>query len=356
MKNNDFDYTSHQDEADSRAESKKKSNAFDNIVKIIVVALIAVFLGLTLLNSFSKKNAGGGMPGGAPGGMPGGGAPGGMGKMPGGPGGNGAQALNTITVSAKEMKKETIRATVKINGDIASKMEVTAFPITSGKITQLKKNLGDSVKKGEVIAYVDPSKPGATYAASPITAPVSGTIITLNVSTGDTVNSGTAIATVGSLSDLEIVTYVSEKYSVYLKKGLPAFVSLVSAPDEFFPATVETLSPVVDNQTRTIRIGLRLDEDDSRIKPGMFASIKLVIKQEDDTFVIPKKALKTYNDKDCVFVIENNEAKRVFVTTGISNDSDIQLTSGVKEGDVVITAGSVTEGSPVKIAATTSGE
>ena len=147
MKNNDFDYTSHQDEADSRAESKKKSNAFDNIVKIIVVALIAVFLGLTLLNSFSKKNAGGGMPGGAPGGMPGGGAPGGMGKMPGGPGGNGAQALNTITVSAKEMKKETIRATVKINGDIASKMEVTAFPITSGKITQLKKNLGDSVKK-----------------------------------------------------------------------------------------------------------------------------------------------------------------------------------------------------------------
>ena len=100
-----------------------------------------------------------------------------------------------------------------------------------------------------MIAYVDPSKPGAAYAASPVSAPVSGTIIALNVNTGDTVNSGTAIATVGSLTDLEIVTYVSEKYSSYLKKGLPAFVSLVSAPDEFFPATVETLSPVVDNQT-----------------------------------------------------------------------------------------------------------
>ena len=88
----------------------------------------------------------------------------------------------------------------------------------------------------------------------------------------------------------------------------------------------------------------------------MFASIRLVIKQEDDTFVIPKKALKTYNDKDCVFIIEDNMAKRVFVTTGISNDSDIQLTSGVNIGDTVITAGSVTEGSPVKIAASSTGE
>ena len=275
--------------------------------------------------------------------------------MPGGPGGNGS-AMNTITVSAKEMQKETIRSTVKLNGDVTSKTEVTAFPITSGKVVQLKKSLGDSVKKGEVIAYVDPSKPGATYAASPVSAPVGGTIIALNISTGDTVNSGTAIATVGSLTDLEIVTYVSEKYSAYLRKGLPAFVSLVSATDEFFPATVDTLSPVVDNQTRTIRIGLKLDEDDKRIKPGMFASIRLVIKQEDDTFVIPKKALKTYNDKDCVFIIEDNTAKRVFVTTGISNDSDIQITSGLNTGDIVITAGSVTEGSPVKIAATTAGE
>ncbi len=334
-----------------------KTNISDGIVKIIVVILIAIFLGLTVLSSFSKKGSGGapgGMPGGAPGGMQGG-APGGMGKMPGGPGGNG-QALNTITVSAKQMQKETILSTVKLNGDVASKTEVTAFPITSGKVVQLKKVLGDSVKKGEVIAYIDPSKPGAAYAASPVSAPVSGTIIALNVNTGDTVNSGTAIATVGSLTDLEIVTYVSEKYSAYLQKGLPAFVSLVSAPDEFFPATVETLSPVVDNQTRTIRIGLKLDGDDTRIKPGMFASIRLVIKQEDDTFVIPKKALKTYNDKDCVFIIEDNMAKRVFVTTGISNDSDIQLTSGVNIGDTVITAGSVTEGSPVKIAATSTGE
>ena len=354
MKSNDFEDQIQQDETDNRTKIKKQSNVFDNIVKIIVIALIAVFLGLTLLNSFSKKNAGGGMPGGAPGGMPGG-APGGIGKMPGGPGGNGS-AMNTITVSAKEMQKETIRSTVKLNGDVTSKTEVTAFPITSGKVVQLKKSLGDSVKKGEVIAYVDPSKPGATYAASPVSAPVGGTIIALNISTGDTVNSGTAIATVGSLTDLEIVTYVSEKYSAYLRKGLPAFVSLVSATDEFFPATVDTLSPVVDNQTRTIRIGLKLDEDDKRIKPGMFASIRLVIKQEDDTFVIPKKALKTYNDKDCVFIIEDNTAKRVFVTTGISNDSDIQITSGLNTGDIVITAGSVTEGSPVKIAATTAGE
>ena len=85
--------------------------------------------------------------------------------------------------------------------------------------------------------------------------------------------------------------------------------------------------------------------------PGMFATVSLVIQEEDNSFVVPKSAIKTYNTDSTVFVIdENNTAKRVVVTTGISNDNDIQITSGLEEGMQVITAGSATEGSPVKVA------
>lgn len=258
---------------------------------------------------------------------------------------------NTVTVSAKTIIPETIRSTVKINGEVESKSSINIYPDTSGKVTQILKGLGASVKKGEIIAYVDPSKPGSAYAVNPVVSTVTGTVISMPVNPGDTVSTSTVIGAVGSLRDLKITVYVSEKYSGYLKKGLNAFVSFTSMPGEEFSAKVTSVSPVVNNLNRTIETVLELDKYDSRIKPGMFATVSLVIQEEDNSFVVPKSAIKTYNTDSTVFVIdENNTAKRVVVTTGISNDNDIQITSGLEEGMQVITAGSATEGSPVKVA------
>lgn len=258
---------------------------------------------------------------------------------------------NTVTVSAKTIIPETIRSTVKINGEVESKSSINIYPDTSGKVTEIVKGLGASVKKGEIIAYVDPSKPGSAYAVNPVVSTVTGTVISMPVNPGDTVSTSTVIGAVGSLRDLKITVYVSEKYSGYLKKGLNAFVSFTSMPGEEFSAKVTSVSPVVNNLNRTIETVLELDKYDSRIKPGMFATVSLVIQEEDNSFVVPKSAIKTYNTDSTVFVIdENNTAKRVVVTTGISNDNDIQITSGLEEGMQVITAGSATEGSPVKVA------
>ena len=258
---------------------------------------------------------------------------------------------NTVTVSAKTIIPETIRSTVKINGEVESKSSINIYPDTSGKVTEIVKGLGASVKKGEIIAYVDPSKPGSAYAVNPVVSTVTGTVISMPVNPGDTVSTSTVIGAVGSLRDLKITVYVSEKYSGYLKTGLKAFVSFTSMPGEEFSAKVTSVSPVVNNLNRTIETVLELDKYDSRIKPGMFATVSLVIQEEDNSFVVPKSAIKTYNTDSTVFVIdENNTAKRVVVTTGISNDNDIQITSGLEEGMQVITAGSATEGSPVKVA------
>lgn len=321
----------------------------DTIGKIIVIAVFVLF---AVLSFFAlKKPAGaagmGGMPGGAPmGGAPGAGAMGGAAGAAGG-----KPAANTITVSAKKMKSETIQKTIRINGDVASKTKVNAYPDTAGKITELPKGLGDSVKKGDIIAYVNASKPGSFYASSPVLAPVSGTIISMNVSVGDTVSAGNIVAEVGSLTDLEITVYVSEKYSAFLKNGLPAYLSITSLPDERFNCRVTQVSPVVNAANRTIEVNLELDKYDDRIKPGMFAGVDLVIQQSSNTMVIPKNTLKTYNDENVVFIIdENNVARRKSVTTGISNDSYVEIKSGVNAGDVVVTAGSVTDGTPVRIA------
>lgn len=323
-----------------------KGKKSDLIGKIIVIALIAVFVAVGIFTMVGK-GAGKGMPPMA--GM------GGMPPMAGGGvsrgGSQGTAQIAAVTVSVKTMEKETIQKTVLLNGDVASKTQTSIYPDTSGKVSRLLRKVGDSVRKGEVIAYVDPSRPGSAYAASPVTSTVSGTVIQLPFNVGDTVSTGNALAVIGSLDELEIRVRVSEKYSAYLKQGLPAYVSLVSAPEEVLLATVTSISPVVNSSNRTQDVVLSLEQHHKAIRPGMFAQVRLVVQEEKDTFVVPQEALRSFNEEPAVFVVNaDNTALRKIVQTGLANDNDIQITAGLEAGDQVITAGSVAEGLPVRIA------
>lgn len=321
------------------SEGKKS----DFIGKIIVIALIALFVVVGIFTMVGKGSGKGmppmrGMPPMAGGGMSRGGS-------------QGTAQIAAVTVSVKTIEKETIQKTVLLNGDVASKTQTSIYPDTSGKVSRLLKQVGDSVRKGEVIAYVDPSRPGSAYAVSPVTATVSGTVIQLPFNVGDTVNTGNALAVIGSLEELEIKVKVSEKYSAYLQQGLPAYVSLVSAPEEVLLAKITSISPVVNTSNRTQDVVLSLEQNHKAIRPGMFAQVRLVVQEEKETFVVPQEALRSFNDEPAVFVVTaDNTALRKIVKTGLANDNDIQITAGLEVGDQVITAGSVTEGLPVRIA------
>ena len=307
-------------------------NKGDLIGKIVVIALIAVFVVVGIVTMVGNKD-------GAMAAMPG------MGRS----GGGGADTA--VTVSVKVMEPETLQKTVLLNGDVVSKTQTSIYPDTSGKVSRLLKKVGDSVRRGEVVAYVDPSRPGSAYAASPVTATVSGTIIQLPCNVGDTIGTSSALAVIGSLDDLEIKVKVSEKYSAYLKNDLSAYVSLVSAPGESYTAHITSVSPVVDSSNRTQEVSLVLDRQDGRIRPGMFAQVRLVVLEARDALVVPLAAIRSYNDESAVFVVAaDNTALRKIVQTGLSNDNDIQITAGLAAGERVITAGSVTEGMKVRVA------
>lgn len=303
----------------------------DLIGKAVVLALMVVFTAVGIYTLLGKKADNGG-------------------TMSAGRGGGLGAA--TVTVSVKTMEPQTLQKTVLLNGEVKSRTETSIYPDTSGKVSRLLKSLGDFVRRGEVIAYVDPSRPGSAYAASPVIATVSGTLIQLPVNVGDTVSTSTALAVIGSLQDLEITVNVSEKYSSYLKDGLPAYVSLVSAPDTSYTAHIVSVSPVVNSASRTQEVDLILNQQDERIRPGMFAQVRLVILEEKDAFVVPLSAIRSYNDQPAVFVVSPDDtARRVIVALGISNDNDVQVVSGLEQGDRVITAGAVTEGIKVHVAA-----
>jgi multidrug efflux pump subunit AcrA (membrane-fusion protein) len=307
----------------------------DSVARVIVVILIAVFLGISAYTLLVPKLEA----------APAGAAQGGR---------QNAEAGNAlaITVSEKVMEGEVIRQYVKLNGDVALQSEISIYPETSGKIIRVIKHSGSPVARGDVIAYIDPSRPGAAYEEHPVVAPVSGAITSLPVtSPGALVSTSTVIAVIGSLDNLKITIYVSEKYSAYLRPGLPAFVSFSAAPGEELEASVSGVSPVVNSSNRTIETTLSLLKKDPRLKAGMFAAVRLVIREAADALVVPRTAIKDYNGENVVYVIDENDlAKRTSVTLGLTGDSDAQIVSGLSKGDRVIVAGSVTDGSPVRVA------
>lgn len=232
------------------------------------------------------------------------------------------------------------------------KNSVQVYPLISGRVAESNVNLGSSVKKGDVLIFVDASAPGRFYQLSQVVSPINGSVISIPPKNGLKVTSDTPLLTIGDLSELEIKTYLPEKYFSMLKIGQDAEVRVASQPDEVFSATVQSISPVVDEASRTVETILKLNRADDRITAGMFSKIKLYLTDYENSLSVKEEAISERDGKRVIFTIDNDgKAQSHEVKEGISVDGRIQILSGANDGDIVITEGvsSVQDGMEVSI-------
>lgn len=297
------------------------------LILLVLIAFAALALGITFLGG-GKDNPAAGKP-----------------SRP------AAGAAVTLTVGAIRVEPSSLIQTLRLNGDVSSKSKISLFADTAGKLVSYETGIGSEVRRGGIVARIDPSRPGAPYAVSPVRSTINGTVIDLPYTVGDTVSTSSPVAVVGTLNDLHVITHVPEKYISILRTGLSAEVSLVSYPGEAFPAVVTMVSPVVDTASRTVEIRLDVTDPAGRLRHGMFAVIVLVTREIHDAIVVPKTAVRTYNQQNVVYVIDDEGiARRTVVETGFSNDTEVQLVSGVSFGTMIVASGAVSDGSPVRVA------
>lgn len=98
---------------------------------------------------------------------------------------------------------------LEFGGNIVASSLVNILPDASGKISRLMVKVGDVVQKDQVVAYIDPSRPGMTYSASPVKAPVKGTVTLFPYTVGEQVGTSTSIGQIGSTGKLEIHTHIA---------------------------------------------------------------------------------------------------------------------------------------------------
>lgn len=303
------------------------------LVTIIIVVAVLAATGVSIFAINKSKKKGGGMPGGW-----------------GGFGGFGGASVTSVRTVPAELK--TLTDFVNTNGEIETQTSIEVFPSIGGQVVQVNVSLGSPVKKGDVIAYIDPSTPGSYYAKSPITAPISGSILTSPVKPGTKVSTASVFTRIGDIDNLQVTAKIPERYVADIAIGQKAHVSLEAYPGIIFEAYVVRISPVLDSATRTKEIILNFNKTDSRINAGMFAKVRLFTKEYGGEIVIQQDALINNNDKYYLYVLnpDGETVTKREVTLGKNIDGKYQILSGVSVGETVVVEGMLTlaEGSKVK--------
>lgn len=170
-----------------------------------------------------------------------------------------------------------------------------------------------------------------------IRAPFSGRIGLRNVSPGAYVTPTTVLTTISQVNRLKIQFNVPERYGPQLTQGLPISFS-VDGVDKEFTATVLATEVSINEASRTLAVRAQVKEPDNTLIPGAFARVQIGLDQNDNALMIPNITVVPQGRLKLIYLYKNGKAARVEVATGIRDSLNVEVVSGLKPGDTLITS------------------
>lgn len=176
-----------------------------------------------------------------------------------------------------------------------------------------------------------------TYAT--VRAPFSGIISERLIKKGNMVATHAPTFRLTDFDPLLAVMHVPEGELNKLRKGQRAELRLDALFGEVFTGVIKRISPIVDPTTGTFKVTIEVRDRSRQLKPGMFGRIRIVYDTRTDVMLVPKEAILAEDDESAVYVVRDSLAYRQIVETGYSNDEHMEVISGIKAGDIIITTG-----------------
>ncbi|ACL94726.1 efflux RND transporter periplasmic adaptor subunit [Caulobacter vibrioides] len=175
-----------------------------------------------------------------------------------------------------------------------------------------------------------------------IRAPFAGRVGISDVAPGMLISPGTAIVTLDDTSVIRVDFSVPDRYLETLRIGLPINAQPDALPGETFRGRIAQLDTRIDTTTRAIKARAEFPNANGRLKPGML--VKVAIDKGVRTGVaVPEAAVQFEGEQASVYVITKGPkgmiARRTDVTTGITQDSFVEIRSGLKKGDKIVADG-----------------
>jgi cobalt-zinc-cadmium efflux system membrane fusion protein len=202
-------------------------------------------------------------------------------------------------------------------------------------------------RSDEEIAAVEQG--GAARAANPealVRAPISGSVTQRQVGLGQYITSaaGGASNPVYTISDLRtvwLVANVRETDAPFLRLGQPVEVHALAFPDRIFKAKVSWIAPGVDPNTHRIALRAEVENPDGALRPMMFASFAIMTGEASTSPAVPQRAVVYEGSEAHVFVADGDLLAIRFIKTGRTRDDWVEVTSGLRPGERIVTAGTL---------------
>jgi len=149
---------------------------------------------------------------------------------------------------------------------------------------------------------------------------------------------------------LEVHIEVPETIIGSVKAGSPIYLDVASCEEEIQTA-VDHLGPEVNQDTRTVEVVAYLDNNSSCLLPGMFGTVRIPLQTHENALLLPETAVLVFPDVSLVYVAVNDAAVKKEVTTGIMEDGNVEILSGLDPNDDVIMVGNrfLTDGAKIEI-------
>jgi HlyD family secretion protein len=199
---------------------------------------------------------------------------------------------------------------------------------------------------------------GETARSSPIdiyiSAPSSGTIVDINKQVGDLIGvdhtsiynqDETGIIVLADLSELFVETKVNELDIKNVQAGQSAIIRLEAQPEKAYPGVIEKISSVAfsSNQSDILMKGglnyfaavIKIEDPDTLVRPGMTCNVQIVVQEKKNILTLPVEAVFKETGQTFVFYETKNAFEKKAVSTGISDEHRVEITSGLNDDDTV---------------------
>ena len=183
-----------------------------------------------------------------------------------------------------------------------------------------------------------------------VIAPVAGTLVTMSAVENSFISNSMPLAVIDGPDQMKVSVSVSEALVPKLTIGAAADV-YVSAIDESFSAVIRSVEQAANVQTRLYTVTLTVPAEVGGLLSGMFADVTFFTDVSQNAVVVPTESILTSGGSQYVFVVENDTARYLEVSTGLTGNGVTEVTSGLTAGQQLVTVGQayLHEGDPVRV-------
>jgi cobalt-zinc-cadmium efflux system membrane fusion protein len=248
-------------------------------------------------------------------------------------------AAGQAGVVIKQAQPADIAETIVLTGRIALNRNTTVnvrgrFP---GMVKSVHVNLGEKVKPGQLLAKIESNESLQVYE---VRASASGVILERDISPGDVAGEG-ALFKIADLSDVWAELHIFPKDLGHVREGMSVRIRTLDGDYEA-QAKISLMLPTADRPSQTVLGIVVLPNPNEQWRPGMTVEGVVTTREKQAAVVVETSALQTLEERQVVFVKEDNRYEARQVEVGISGDGVVEILSGLKAGESYVAAGSFT--------------